>query len=86
MEVLRVQEELLVDNDDGALNGSDYALENGGGLISNANAKTAFIECVNHVTINATPRGLGYRIRGKIFSMHLTGGLTTRTMIMSIMR
>jgi len=60
-EVLRVQEEPLVENADDVIefNDHDYKLEDRGGLISNADAETTFIECVNNVTVDATPRGRG---------------------------
>jgi hypothetical protein len=43
----------------------DYTLEDRGGLISNANAETAFIECVNNVMVDATHRGRGLQKKRK---------------------
>jgi len=43
----------------------DYKLEDGGGLISNADAETTFVECVNNVTVDATPRGCGLQKKRK---------------------
>lgn len=57
-EVLRVQEEPPLDD-------RDYIFAEGGGLISNADAETAFVECVNNVTVDATPRGRGLRKKRK---------------------
>jgi len=62
-EVLRVQGEVLppAENADDVteVDDCDYVTEVGGGLVSNADAKTAYIECVNNMTVDATPRGCG---------------------------
>jgi len=38
---------------------SDYILEDGSGLILNANAETVFVECVNDIAVDVTPWGHG---------------------------
>jgi len=44
---------------------SDYILEDGGGLISNANAETVFVECVNDIAVDVTPWGCGLQKKRK---------------------
>lgn len=43
----------------------DYTLEEGGGLISNMNAETAFTKSVKKVIVDATPCGHGLQKRRK---------------------
>ena len=37
----------------------------GGGLISNADAETSFVECVDNITVNVTPCGCGLQKKRK---------------------
>lgn len=66
-EVLRVQGEPVTETAGEVIEGDDrdYLPEDGGGLISNADAETVFVECVNNVTVDATPRGRGLRTKRK---------------------
>jgi hypothetical protein len=60
-EVLRAQEEPTLANEDDimATDDCDYVLDDGSGLVSNADAKMTFIECVNNTTLDVTPQGRG---------------------------
>jgi hypothetical protein len=66
-EVLRAQEEPTLANEDDimATNDRDYVLDDGGSLVSNADAEMTFIECVNNTTVDVTPQGRGQRKKRK---------------------
>lgn len=60
-EVMRAQEEptIATGDDITGTNDCDYVLDDGGSLVSNADAEMTFVECVNNITVDVTPQGHG---------------------------
>ena len=58
-EVLKAQEEPTLANEDDITptDDHDYVLDDGGSLVSNADAEITFIECVNNTMVDVTPQG-----------------------------
>ncbi|RDB20753.1 hypothetical protein Hypma_012086, partial [Hypsizygus marmoreus] len=66
--VLQVQGEpvrLEVKSDVADADDRDYIPEDGGGLVSNADAETTFVECIGNRVVDATPQGRGLRKKRK---------------------
>ena len=57
-------------------------LDNGGGLVSNANAEMTFIECVNNTTVDVIKVAANRR-KEKMFFVYLICKQTTQSMIMT---